>query len=251
MTVWSVLQIAMDLLFVAGIGLCFLKFKARREEDPRLSYGLKLLQNKIAIIEDLSDKTDHQVKQLVTLMENKIKDLQGKIQESDRQLKGIDQAMTKTLEVAQVFQSQVPHEAIIERKTSNKYINAARMANQGMSPEQIRQQIDLPPAELDLIVKVNRDQLMFQEDQLPAWVEKHPLENNEKLFQAPQVDITALEKLGADFKKACMQFEEKTSPKESKITTQDFIEELGTPETKEEPQVVPYKFRRHNETLYK
>lgn len=210
--VWTILQIALDLLFFAGIGLCLVKSKTRSEEDPRLSYGLKLLQNKIAIIEDLSDKTDHQVKQLVALMENKIKDLQAQIQESDRQLKGIDQAMARTLEVAEVFQEQVPHEAIIERKTSNKYITAARMAHQGLSMDQIRQQVDLPPAELELIMKVNRDQLTFSEEHLPAWAKdtRHPLEANEKLFQAPQVDMASLEKLGADFRKACLDFQEKS-----------------------------------------
>jgi hypothetical protein len=232
MSVWSVLQIAIDLLFLAGLGLCFLKFKARREEDPRLSYGLKLLQNKIAIIEDLSDKTDHQVKQLVALMENKIKDLQTKINESQNQLAGIDQAMSRTLEVAQIFQNQIPHEQIVERKTSNKYITAARLAHQGATPEQIRQQVDLPPAELDLIIKVNREQLTFSEEHLPAWVEKqekHPLESNASLFQPPQVDIAALEKLGADFKKACMQFEEKNKP---------------APVA--EDSVVPYQFKKHH-----
>jgi hypothetical protein len=240
MSVWSILQVAIDLLFFAGLGLCFVKFKTRREEDPRLSYGLKLLQNKIAIIEDLSDKTDHQVKQLVAMMENKLKDLQSKIQESDKQLKNIDQAMGKTLEVAQIFQNQVPHEAIMERKTSNKYITAARMAHQGMSHEQISQAVDLPAAELDLIIKVNRENLTFSEEHLPAWVEKHPLENNEKIFQPPQVDISALEKLGADFKKACMQFEEKNGMRQES--------------TNEEPAndgVVPYSFKKHNDFLYK
>jgi hypothetical protein len=239
MSVWSILQVAIDILFFAGIALCFIKFKTRREEDPRLSYGLKLLQNKIAIIEDLSDKTDNQVKQLVTMMENKLKDLQNKIQESDRQLNNIDQAMTKTLEVAQIFQSQVPHEAIVERKTSNKYITAARLAHQGLSREEISQQVDLPPAELELIIKVNKDQLSFSEEHLPAWVEKHPLETNEKLFEPPQVDMSALEKLGADFKKACMEFEEKNA---ARSEVKDTAADNG---------IAPYAFKKHNEFLYK
>lgn len=231
MGVWSFLQLALNFLFFAGIGLALIKLRARREEDPRLSYGLKLLQNKIAVLEDLSDKTEVQVKQLVALMENKMRDLQQRVRETDAQLARIDQAMGKTLEVAQIFQEQVPHQEILERKVTNKYINAARLANQGYEIQDIQQHVDLPPAELDLIVKLNKDNLMFSEDHLPAWVNKHPLEN-EKLFEPPQVDMESLQKLGDDFRKACQQFEEKNQTKDKPSTTSD---------------VVPYQFKKHND----
>lgn len=234
MSAWSVLQIALDFLFVAGIGLCIIKMRTRREEDPRLSYGLKLLQNKIAVLEDLSDKTEVQVKQLVVLLENKMKDLQQRVHEADSQLGRIDQAMSKTMQVATVFQEQVPHQEIIERKVTNKYINAARLAHQGLAKEQIQQHIDLPTAELDLIVKLNRDNLTFTEDHLPAWVDKHPLENNEKLFAAPQVDMESLQKLGEDFRKACKDFEDKALAKEK---------------AEQPPDVVAYQFKKYNDHI--
>jgi Protein of unknown function (DUF2802) len=236
MTILGIVQVAFNVLFFAGIALCFFKLKGRREEDPRLSYGLKLLQNKIAVLEDLSDKTELQVKQLVILLETKIRDLQQKVNAADTQLARIDHSMNKSLEVANIFQEQIPHEQIMERKTSNKYINAARMAHQGLSFQDIQKQVDLPHAELDLIVKLNREQLMFSEDQLPAWVEKaptekhaadrHPIEANPNLFVPPQVDMESLEKLGQDFKQACKDFEQKMHP------------------AKTEPEVVPYQFKK-------
>jgi len=232
MTALTVLQIALDFLFIAGIGLCVVKMRARREEDPRLSYGLKLLQNKIAILEDLSDKTEVQVKQLVVLLDKKMTDLHERVQNADQQLQRIDQAMSKTLEVANVFQEQIPHEQIVERKVTNKYINAARLAHQGLPPEQIQQHIDLPQAELDLIVKLNKDNLQFQEDHLPAWVGKHPVETNPQLFAAPQVDIGSLEKLGEDFRKACQDFEQKAQAKEK---------------AEQPPDVVKYQFKKYGD----
>ncbi len=228
MTILGIVQVALNVLFVAGIALCFFKLKGRREEDPRLSYGLKLLQNKIAVLEDLSDKTELQVKQLVILLETKIRDLQHKVTAADTQMARIDHAMNKTMEVASIFQDQVPHEQIMERKTSNKYISAARMAHQGQSFQDIQKQVDLPHAELDLIVKLNREQLMFSEDHLPAWVEKHPVEANQNIFVPPQVDIASLEKLGQDFKQACKDFEQKMNP------------------AKAEPEIVPYQFKNIN-----
>lgn len=230
MTILGILQIALNLLFFAGIALCFIKLKGRREEDPRLSYGLKMLQNKIAVLEDLSDKTELQVKQLVVLLESKMRDLQQKVKDADQQLSRIDQSMNKTLEVAHIFQEQVPHEQIMERKTTNKYITAARMAHQGMDFSQIQKQVDLPPAELDLIVKLNREQLMFSEDHLPAWVDKHPVEANQNIFSPPQVDMASLEKLGEDFKQACKSFEEKNHKTV-------------------EPSITPYQFKKLDDSF--
>ncbi len=230
MTLLGILQVAFNILFFAGIALCFIKLKGRREEDPRLSYGLKLLENKIAVLEDLSDKTELQVKQLVILLETKIRDLQQKVTAADTQLARIDHSMHKTMEVAHIFQEQVPHEQIMERKVSNKYINAARMAHQGLSFQEIQKQVDLPHAELDLIVKLNREQLMFSEDHLPAWADKHPVEANQNIFAPPQVDIASLEKLGQDFKQACKAFEEKINPP-----------------AKAELDIVPYQFKKLNE----
>ncbi len=234
MTILGIFQVAINLLFLAGLALCFIKIKGRREDDPRLSYGLKLLQNKIAVLEDLSDKTEVQVKQLVVLLETKMRDLQQKVKDADSQLMRIDNSLNKTLEVSHIFQEQVPHEQIMERKLTNKYINAARMAHQGLSMQDIQKQTDLPPAELDLIVKLNREQLMFSEDHLPAWVDRHPVEANPQLFTAPHVDITSLEKMGEEFKKACKDFEHKLQAQESK-------------QNPPQPSVVAYQFKNVDE----
>lgn len=245
MTIWTVAQFALNLMFIAGIALCMIKVRVRREEDPRLSYGLKLLQNKLAILEDLSDKTDHQVKQLMALLESKMRDLQARVQDADSKLKAIDQAVAKTMEAASIFREQMPHEQIVEQKVTSKYVNAARMAHQGYTREQIRAQIDLPDAELDLIMKVNRDQLMFSEEALPAWVEKHPLETNPQLFTPPQVDIEALSKMGDDFKKACEDFARKADQFQAEARP---AQVAPTP-SKPAPTVVPYQFKRHDDIV--
>ncbi|MCB9072858.1 MAG: DUF2802 domain-containing protein [Bdellovibrionaceae bacterium] len=232
MTIWTVAQFALNLIFLAGIALCIIKLRVRREEDPRLSYGLKLLQNKLAILEDLSDKTDHQVKKIIALMEAKMKDVQTKINDADQKLNAIHEAMGRTMEVASIFKEQIPHEEIVEQKVTSKYVNAARLAHQGFTREQILQKVNLPDAELDLIIKLNKDQLMFAEEQLPAWVEKNPVENTPELFQPPEVDMSALNKIGEDFKKACEVFAQK-----------------HTEPAKSEPVVVPYKFKRHDDIV--
>lgn len=248
MSTLAILQVALNILFFAGIGLILAKVRRRREEDPRLSYGLKVLQNKISILEDLSDKTEQQVKQLMGIIDSKVKDLQLRLQYSDQQLQRIDQAMSKTMEVAHIFENRVPHEEILERKVSNKYINAARMAHQGFNLEQIQQQIDLPKAELDFIIKVNKEQLMFNEEHLPAWTKQNPLQPNPALFEAPQVNLTELERLGNEFRKACKDFEQKTHPatKPTPSMLEYAGEDTSTDLTAQE-QVVPYQFKKYSD----
>lgn len=252
MSILSILQVALNILFLAGFGLAFAKIRRRREEDPRLSYGLKVLQNKISILEDLSDKTEHQVKQLMAIIDNKVKDLQTRLQDSDQQLQKIDQAMTKTMEVAHIFENRLPHEEILERKISNKYINAARLAHQGLSLDEIQSQVELPKAELDFIMKVNKEQLMFNENHLPAWTQQHPLKPNPALFEAPQVDVAELERLGSEFRQACQKFESKNFathnvPSTSKMMKPS-LEDLGRDPMAQE-QVVPYQFKKYSDIL--
>ncbi len=154
-----------------GVGVFFLAMRITRQpkDDPRLSRGLQLLQAKIAVLEDLSDRTDSQVSQLVVLLEQKIREVQNKIQLADKHVTLIRESMDRSLEVARIFQDKIPHEEIIERQNTKKYLKAARLANQGKTVDEIAQQVDLPMGELEFIAKVNRDQLMFSEEQLPAW----------------------------------------------------------------------------------
>jgi hypothetical protein len=174
------LQIGLNLIFGLALFVVIKRLNKPAKDDPRLSRGLQLLQSKIAILEDLSDRTEVQVSQLVALMEHKSKDVQGKIQQAERQIHLINTSMEKSLEVAKIFQDKIPHQEIIERQNTIKYIQAARLANQGKSIEEIREQVDLPIGELEFIAKVNRSQLMFSEKDLPEWA----LSSEEKRLSA-------------------------------------------------------------------
>src|SRR5690606_32361991 len=55
------------------------------------------------------------------------------------------------------------------RKNSKKYIDAALLAHKGFTPAQIADKIDLSIPEIEFICKVNKDRLMFSEEQLPTW----------------------------------------------------------------------------------
>lgn len=165
----SVLQILVNLIFAAGFVALWIRLNKPVKDDPRLSRGLQLLQSKIAILEDLSDQVERQVQQVAQLMEMKAKDLQTHVTRAEEQMRHIEIATARSLEVARIFQDRIPHEEIIDRKATLKYIKAARLANQGHSIDEIQEQVDLSRGELDFISKVNRDQLQFSDTDLPDW----------------------------------------------------------------------------------
>jgi hypothetical protein len=169
MSFWVLLQVLVNLVLLAGMVGMWFKLNRPAKDDPRLSRGLQLLQSKISILEDLSDRTENQVQQLTHLLEQKAKDVQSHIHQADRQIQNIDNSMNRSLEVAKIFQDKIPHQEIIERQNTVKYVRAARMAHQGASVEEIIQNVDLTRGEIEFIAKVNRDQLQFSEQDLPEW----------------------------------------------------------------------------------
>jgi len=229
---WFLLQILVNLILLAGVVGLWIRLNRPPKDDPRLSKGLQLLQSKIAVLEDLSDRTETQVQQLTALLESKVKDIQNKIQASDKQLAKIEQSMQKSLEVAKIFQDRIPHTEILERQNTIKYVKAARLAHQGVSVEEIARQVDLSIGEIEFIAKVNRDQLMFCEESLPEWAQEEaavaesslsdvddisfmtPLQKEapqdlSAAFEVPKADQEALKRLGDAFKAACQEVKEK------------------------------------------
>ena len=152
------------------IAFTYLIRSKSRQEDQRLTKGLQLLQNKISILQDLSDKSDEQVRRWVHLIEQKSGDVQSELMQSDEKIIQIESVLSKALDVSKIFYDQVPHAEIVERQKTSKYVQAAKYANQGFTADQISQKIDLNTAEIEMIIKMNRENLQFSEENLPAWI---------------------------------------------------------------------------------
>lgn len=169
MSTWTLIQVVFDIFATLGFFVIIMRMNRAPKDDPRLSRGLQLLQSKISVLEDLSDRTETQAAQLSAILDQKCREVQAKVQIAEQHVHEIRVSMDRSLEVAKIFQDKIPHQEIIERQNTVKYVQAARMAHQGLSAEQIAKEVDLPKGEIEFIAKVNRDQLMFNEDQLPEW----------------------------------------------------------------------------------
>lgn len=212
---WIALLALCAFNLVLGLAITILWVRNLRppKEDPRLSKGLQLLQSKIAVLEDLSDRTDRQVKQLIQILEERARGLQAKLLHAEEMMGKIDHSVAKSLQVADIFQDKIPHEEIIERKNTSKYVEAAKLAHQGASVEEICEKVGLPRSEAEFIKKVNKEELMFELDALPEWLSKpantaaeteKPVSPQvvEKIFQKTDNDFSNLDRIRQDFNSA-------------------------------------------------
>lgn len=192
MNYWLLTLTLINVLLLAYIGFSHLAKNRTKVEDQRLTKGLQLLQNKISILQDLSDKTDEQVRTWVHLIEQKATDVQKQLIKSDEKIVQIEQALSKALDVSKIFYEQVPAAEMAERQKTSKYVQAAKLANQGFTTDQIAQKVDLSIAELDMITKMNRENLQFAEESLPAWIDAASRADNAENRDQELADFTSL-----------------------------------------------------------
>jgi hypothetical protein len=160
--VWILLQVLFNIFVLAGIIVCLIKAFKSKEDDPRLTQGLRLLQSKISILEDLSDHTENQVKQLMTLLDKKLHEVREVMGQVNQHMGEVDRSIKQSQRVAQQIQNEMTPDRIFEKKLENKYIQAARLAHSGYSVEEIVQQLQLPKAEVELIAKVNKKKCVYE-----------------------------------------------------------------------------------------
>lgn len=191
MSYWTLIQATFDLFVFAVLITMWWRLRRPPQDDPRLSRGLQLLQTKITVLEDLSDRTDAQVKQLTTLIDQKTRALQNKVIEAEQQIIKIDHSVGQSAASATptITADTLPHHEMVERQRTAEYVKAAKMANSGISVAQIAQEVSLPLEQVELIAKFNRDQLMFDEAQLPEWAQKEQTGPTSKSFSLSDIDF--------------------------------------------------------------
>lgn len=100
MNIFLMVLTCLNILLVLGLSFTvFLRVKEKKE-DQRITKGLQLLQHKIAILQDLSDKADEQVQRLVHMLDSKSNDLRRATNEATIAMTSM-QALTQEVQTAQ------------------------------------------------------------------------------------------------------------------------------------------------------
>ncbi len=238
MNIWVVVQLMINLVFLAGMLFLLVNRKQTQKDDHKFSKGLQLLQNKISVLEDLSDQTDEQVRSLTQLLEAKYREIQGLLVESDQQIQKMEEVAKNIWEQVESSSAVMGNQSSTEVQSMNKYVKAAQMAHAGKSIEEVIREIDLTRGEAELIVAMNKDQLTFNQNTLPLWVQPEKA-------AAPQAST-----VGAEFLKA-LKFGSVQSPTHAPAPQQQSPKPEApaqTPPTAaikpEQPKIRPFEFRR-------
>jgi hypothetical protein len=233
---WLLTLSLMNVLLMTVVLFSWLTKNKNRVEDQRLTKGLQLLQNKISILQDLSDKSDEQVRKWVHLIEQKSNEVQNQLIMADDKIVQIEGALSKALDVSKIFYEQVPHAEIAERQKTSQYVQAAKLAHQGFSADQIGQKIDLSMAEIEMIIKMNRDHLQFSEENLPAWINTDTSSDNERQSQEVAEFSAQLKKMNQSISSTAFEVE---SPD---MTSMDNIKQQFTDSISMNSSQIPQTF---------
>lgn len=208
MSIWILIQIVVNVLFLVGLLVCIAKIFKDKEDDPRLNQGLRLLQSKISILEDLSDHTENQVKQLMTLLDKKLHEVRSTLNVVNEHISEVGRSIEKSQKMAEIIQNEIPHSAIAEKNLENKYIRAAQMAHAGHGVDEIVHQLGIPKAEAELISKVNKKKCLYENEN------KNVSDIKDKLFskslELPKMETSSIDRTQLNFHQAVHNHKDKS-----------------------------------------
>lgn len=189
---FTLFLIISNLILVLGLVTSWIKAIKNSKEDPRLSKGLQLLQSKISVLEDLSDRTQSQTQKLNLQLDSKLKEVKELVEYLDKkseslkleakdsslendelkntfivrfqklesEIKSIENQLQSNPLQVQLLTQLEPAQASNEFKNSRlamekeKYSLAAEMIRQGYSALDIVKQLNLTVGEIQFISKL-------------------------------------------------------------------------------------------------
>lgn len=96
MNIFLMVLTCLNIILVLALAFTvFLRVKEKKE-DQRITKGLQLLQHKISILQDLSDKTDEQVQRLVYMLDSKSNELRRLTLEANEAVHMAQDTLIKT-----------------------------------------------------------------------------------------------------------------------------------------------------------
>jgi hypothetical protein len=176
-------QVIFDLAFIATATLLLIeRSKVKTAEDPKLSRGLQLLTSKIAILEDLMDRSEVMTKQMTQIIDNKQQDIQERIEEAEVHLHKMRKATEKTQQAVKSAQENIPGAA--------KFSQASQLIHQGLSLKEIEKTVDIPRGELELLMKVDRERQRQKKEAPPPQPE---IETVREQFHIDEIEMAPKE----------------------------------------------------------
>lgn len=126
----------LNIILLLGLSFhVFIRVKEKKE-DQRITKGLQLLQHKIAILQDLSDKADEQVQRLVHVLDNKSTELRRTTAEANKAMSeiqiGLSQISDSEMQTAESRAGQISDN--IKLDEFSQFVQALNQQNEKTKP---------------------------------------------------------------------------------------------------------------------
>ncbi|MBC7753655.1 MAG: hypothetical protein H7Z71_05420 [Moraxellaceae bacterium] len=133
MNIFLMVLTCLNIILVLGLAFTvFLRVKEKKE-DQRITKGLQLLQHKIAILQDLSDRADEQVQRLVHMLDSKSNDLRRVTNEATIAMTSI-QSTVQAHQLSAAAAPIVSTNANINVDEFNQFVQALNQQNEKAKP---------------------------------------------------------------------------------------------------------------------
>lgn len=137
MTTLLLVVTCLNIIFVLGLSLnIFLRIKEKKE-DLRINKGLQLLQHKISILQDLSDKTDEQVYRLVHLLDKKSNELKQITRDANESFSAIKSQLNSNINVNAPNSTSTKNSLESGMDEFSQFIEAINAQNEKIKPKMI------------------------------------------------------------------------------------------------------------------
>ncbi len=137
MNIFLMVLTCLNIILVLGLSFTvFLRVKEKKE-DQRITKGLQLLQHKIAILQDLSDKADEQVQRLVHMLDTKSNELRGVTTEATITMTTIQNQIQNHQALAIAAPTATTHASTnlnINVDEFNQFVQALNLQNEKVKP---------------------------------------------------------------------------------------------------------------------
>jgi hypothetical protein len=139
MNILAMIVTCLNIILLLGLSFhVFIRVKEKKE-DQRITKGLQLLQHKISILQDLSDKADEQVQRLVHVLDNKSTELRKITTEANIAMNGlqieINAATNTTAITAQAADSRANQMSDnIKLDEFSQFVEALNIQNEKAKP---------------------------------------------------------------------------------------------------------------------
>lgn len=154
MNIWILLQILLNILLVATVGYCALRFK----KEDQFAKGRESHMNELTAFKDSLEKV---IKEGHRVSDRVVKDMESRQQTLSMISRLVENEKNAIMELLEEVKSAGYSSNLLKQKfqepwINDKYAKALKLSAEGFSPQEIADRIKLPLGEIELVLSLRK-----------------------------------------------------------------------------------------------